>query len=123
MEGSMVPRALHLTPLLAVLVSVGVAAADENVEEIVITTQKREQALQDVPIAVSAYDESFLEQQRVQNVADLIKYTPGFSGYVLGANNPVIPVRGLNGNDFGIGGDSTLGLYVDDVFAGRKTAS
>src|SRR5262249_24721746 len=123
MEGSMASRARYLAPLFSLLAPTGTAlAADESVEEIVITTQKREQALQDVPLAVSAYDDKFLDQQRVQNVADLIKYTPGFSGYVLGANNPVIPVRGLNGNDFGIGGDSTLGLYIDDVFAGRKTA-
>jgi iron complex outermembrane receptor protein len=107
--------------------ALGVAMAQENAvdgdEEIVVTAQKRSQRIQSVPIAISAYGESFLADKKIDTVDDLIKYTPGMSGQALGPNNPRIPVRGISGNDFGTGSEATLGIYVDEVYAGRITGN
>lgn len=92
-------------------------------EEVIVTAQKRSQRLQSVPMAISAYGETFLEDRQVDTVDDLIKYTPGMSGQALGPNNPRIPVRGISGNDFGTGSEATLGIYVDEVYAGRITGN
>ena len=50
------------------------------IEEIIVTTQKREQSLQDVPVAVSAYNEDFLSQTGVKDFRDLVSMTPGLKG-------------------------------------------
>ena len=92
-------------------------------EEVVVTAQKRSQRLQSVPLAISAYNETFLEDRQVDTVDDLIKYTPGMSGQALGPNNPRIPVRGISSNDFGTGSEATLGIYVDEVYSGRITGN
>ena len=112
--------------LPAIVLSLGCSAAaqaQEEIEEVVVTAQKREQRLIDVPVAVSAFSKDFLKDYRVDSVDDLVRYTPGLTGYNYGVSNPIMVIRGLSGNDFGSGADATFGVYVNDVFTGRKTTS
>ena len=53
--------------------------ANENVglEEIIVTAQKREQSVQDVPIAVTAVSEETLQANRISTVNDLSSFAPG----------------------------------------------
>jgi iron complex outermembrane receptor protein len=116
-----------LATTTTMLFSAEAAAQDQpqgaRLEEIVVTAQKREQRSLDVPAAISAYSAEFIEDNRVETIDDLIKYTPGLTGTTYGASNPTIVIRGLSGNDFGSGADATFGVYVNEVFVGRKTAS
>jgi len=90
------------------------------IEEIVVTAQKREESLQDVPISVSAYSAEFLERARIQDVKDLIELTPGVSGRTKDSYIDYVSVRGIITNDFGIGGDPSVGIYKDGVYQGRN---
>ena len=45
-------------------------------EEIIVTAQKREQSIQDIPIAVSAFDKASIERQRIKKVTDISLYAP-----------------------------------------------
>jgi len=90
-----------------------------QIEEVIVTAQKREQSLQDVPLAISAFEGNFIKEAKVDNFKDVIKYTPGLSGFSQDSFVDSITVRGINTNDFGIGIDPAIGIYVDGVYQGR----
>lgn len=121
--------AIAVTSVLGANVAI---AAEANVEEkkakndyeVIVVTQKRVQTLQDVPVSVSAFGEDFLEDFNVTNAVDLAKYTPGLNG---GSENDSyidsIGIRGIVTSDYGIGGDASIGLYLDGVYQGRSGGS
>lgn len=98
-------------------------APQAGLEEIVVTAQKREQTLRDVPVSVSVIDDQFLERNRSATIADLVAFTPGVSGTTVAGTTPRIVVRGIGTEDFGVGSDPALGVYVDDVYLGRGVSS
>src|SRR5690606_12131428 len=70
-------RILFLGPSLFVLSSVTVVAAQPVViEEILITATKREQSLQDVPIAVTAFNANMLQRAGVSDIRELTQLSP-----------------------------------------------
>lgn len=93
----------------------------KNDYEVIVVTQKRVQTLKDVPVSVSAFGEDFLDDFNVTNAVDLAKYTPGLNG---GSDNDSyidsIGIRGITTADYGIGGDASIGLYLDGVYQGRS---
>ncbi len=70
-----------LTATLAVTTSMGVLAphAFAQIEEIVVTTRKREENLQDVPIVVTAFSAAQIERKGINDLADIAKYTSGLN--------------------------------------------
>jgi len=98
----------------------GAAGAQAAIEEIIVTTQKRAQALQDVPIAVSAFSESFMEQLNVKDARGLVDLTPGFNGRTDDGFIDALAIRGISTNDFGIGGDPSVAIFVDGMYEGRN---
>ena len=57
----------------------GEAAAQSQLEEVVVTARKREETLQSVPISVTAFTAESIERQGIRNVQDVAKFTPGLS--------------------------------------------
>lgn len=96
------------------------AAEDRVVEEIVVTAQYREQTIQDVPIAISAYSEESIRELNMEDMWDVLSLTPGFAGGSGGTWMNSISVRGIRTNDFGVGGDTSVGLFKDGVYQGRQ---
>jgi iron complex outermembrane receptor protein len=114
--------ALSATILAAALSSLPTVHAQGLViEEVVVTAQRREQSLQDVPIAVSAFTEDRLKESGINYVTDLMAYTPGLTGARQGVGVTQFAIRGVSSNSFGVGGDNSVGIFVDDVYAGRST--
>ncbi|NIB44705.1 TonB-dependent receptor [Pseudomaricurvus alkylphenolicus] len=99
--------------------------ADEGfaIEEIVVTAQRREQSLQDVPIAVSAFNQEFLKHAGVRSINDVVAYTPGLTGIDQGLSTPQYAIRGISSNSFGVGGEASVGVFVDDAYTGRITVA
>jgi iron complex outermembrane recepter protein len=92
-------------------------------EEIVVTAQKREQNLQDVPITLSAFDSDVVEQSGARDFAGLTTMTTGFS-YSGGSPAFASPyIRGIGTNVTSVGSDPSVGVYVDGVYASRKGGS
>lgn len=90
---------------------------------IVITSQLREQELQEVPASVAVLDQSTISKIRVLDYpADLVAHTPGLSGNLLSVDSR-LTIRGIGSDAFGIGLESSIGIFVDDVYAGRVTSS
>jgi iron complex outermembrane receptor protein len=125
-----VPAQVSLGAVALALISVPAAAQETaqeteeasatRVPEIVVTAQFREQALQDVPIAISAVNAEELEQRSVTSVLDVANSVPnvemssGGSGY--GAQTNQAFIRGLGQIDFLTAFEPRVGFYVDDVY-------
>ncbi|RYE40516.1 MAG: TonB-dependent receptor, partial [Hyphomicrobiales bacterium] len=94
--------------------------AGYGVDEIIVTAQKREQSIQDVPIAVSALGEDTLQVNRVQNTADLTGLAPGLVARKApgGLGSPSFSMRGRNANASVPSQDRQISMYVDGVYIG-----
>lgn len=87
--------------------------ADNDSSVIVVTAQKREQQLIDVPLAVQAISGEQLEDEGIKELNDLIESIPGASSVSRTAPGfETIQIRGISS---GTTGDATVGYYVDDV--------
>jgi len=85
-----------------------------TLEEIVVTSQRREEKLQDVPISISAYTQESLDLQGVRNIDDIARLTPGVSFTRTDQRNGQasnIAIRGISSS----AGASTTGIYIDDT--------
>jgi outer membrane receptor protein involved in Fe transport len=88
-------------------------ADDSNPGEIIVTAQKREQTLLEVPLAIQAISGKQLEEQGTKELNDLIESIPGASSVSRTAPGfETIQIRGIAS---GTTGDATVGYYVDDV--------
>ncbi|MFM5949835.1 MAG: TonB-dependent receptor [Novosphingobium sp.] len=102
-------------------------AADEGgLSEIVVTAQKREQNLQDVPIAISAIGAEKVSQLGISDSRDLSGMTPNVTITQGTTSNAaaVISIRGIPtpaSETFGL--DTSNGLYIDGIYIGRSGAS
>ncbi|MGH8203065.1 MAG: TonB-dependent receptor plug domain-containing protein, partial [Steroidobacteraceae bacterium] len=90
-----------------------------GLEEIVITAQKRQQSLQDVPLSVSAFTGDMLKDGRMADIRGIVDFTPGFSGKTEDGFTDALAMRGIATNDFGIGGDPSVAMFVDGIWSGR----
>ena len=101
------------------------SSAQAALEEIVVTAQKREESLQDTPIAVSAFTAMAIEDKGIDNISQVADYTPNMvfdttapvSGVSSGA---VVFIRGIGINDFALTTDPDVGLYIDGVYFSRS---
>ncbi|GGH00231.1 TonB-dependent receptor [Glycocaulis albus] len=99
----------------------GEPGAQRQLEVITVTAQQREQSLQDVPVAVSAFNQAQLENSGIQDIKDLIALAPGLM--VTSTQSETITtarVRGVGtvGDNFGL--ESSVGVYIDGVFRARN---
>lgn len=97
--------------------------ADIGAADIVVTAQRRSQRLQDVPVSISAVTSASIENSRVEDINQLSARVPGMSGQAGSTVQPRVVIRGISTGNFGIGGDSAIGVYLDDVFIGRSAGS
>lgn len=95
----------------------------DTLEEIIVSAQKREQSLQEVPITISAFDAEFLGDHGISDMQDLYLYTPGYVGQPTYDFIGLSTIRGIRSNDFGYGGDPAFGVFVDGFYQGRTGAS
>jgi iron complex outermembrane recepter protein len=101
-------------------------AADENVGEIIVTAQFRDQKLQDVPIAITAVDAALIESRSATSLADVTKAAPSVvlrpAASAFG-NSISASIRGLGQGDFNPALEPGVGLYIDDVYYPRLTGA
>jgi iron complex outermembrane recepter protein len=102
------------------LVSMAAYAADDStqLEEVIVTAQKRQQNLQDVGISVAALDGQKLRDQQVGTGPDLLLKIPNidvFSTYGAGSSANIV-IRGVGLNDFGDGHEAPVTTYVDEAY-------
>ncbi len=94
-----------------------------GLEEVIVTAQRREQTLQEVPITIQVVGNDLLNDIAAEDLGDLNGFVPGL---VISSDSPTQPrfaIRGISTGDFGVGTDSAVGIYVDGVYSSRTGAS
>jgi len=96
-------------------------AQAKKLEAVTVTARKREETLQDVPIAVSAFTSATLFKQNVQNLGDLQGKVPLLQVYAARGSNTTMTayIRGVGQADPTWGFDPGVGIYLDDVYMAR----
>lgn len=87
------------------------ADAETSPEEILVTAQRREQALADVPQSLSVIGGAVLDRQRATSFVDFASLVPGFTITQTNPGETRLILRGVNTGSVG----STVAVYVDDV--------
>jgi iron complex outermembrane receptor protein len=114
--------ALAIAPFAApVEAQAQTASATEGGDEIVVTARRREESLQDVPIAVSTFSAEQLDNIGAADITTLQQTTPNLTLQVArGSNSTLIAfIRGVGQQDPLWGFEPGVGLYIDDVYVAR----
>lgn len=92
------------------------ASSGAVVEELVVTAQKREEKLQDVPIAVTAFSTKKLEQQHITDFDSLIKFLPSVAYQSAAPGFSNVYMRGIasGGDGNHSGSQPSVGIYLDE---------
>ena len=100
------------------MIPAGAFAQGGGLEEIVVVAQKREQNIQDVPSAVTAFSAEQMRAQGIMETTDLMGTIPNVqvtSAY--GRTQPNFSIRGISvANEFSAATASPVGVYVDEVY-------
>jgi iron complex outermembrane recepter protein len=117
--------AMAIAASLGSLAAAGSAVAQETTvfEPVIVTAQKREQSIYEVPVAISAFTADTIEKQGISTLTDIGKFVPNlnvteFSAGHTSSANPFI--RGIGLQDHLITTDPGVGVYVDGVYLGRQ---
>ena len=98
----------------------------QQLEEIVVTAQKRAESLQDAPLAISAYSEESLENYGIADMSDLVLSTPTLNAYDFptSTSNVSLFLRGFGNTDSQtLTVDNPVGVYIDGVYIARTTGA
>lgn len=110
---------LLFASVLCGLFAVQETAAQTVLEEIIVTAQKREQNLRDVPISMSVLSGKDITALGMGHGMDIAKHTPGLNIVTTAGNSkPEVFLRGVGYNDFQSTAGSPIQIYNDGVIAG-----
>lgn len=102
-----------------------VAATDDsgNIDEMLVTAQKRTERNLDVPINITAYSGQFLEKMGISDFSTLSAYTPGLIVQEQSPNNPGFVIRGLTSDSGESNIEPRVSVYQDGVSISRSRGS
>ncbi len=95
------------------------AAEPSMIQELVVTAEKREQSLQDVPVAVSAFTDQRREMVGINSVQDLTNFTPGLA---YATNNDRIAMRGIGRFTNNRSSEGGVAMYNDGFYTSSVTS-
>lgn len=128
MQRSIFKNALMVSAaMLGATTAPNIAAAQSDsvgFEEIIVTAQRREQNLQDVPLAVTALNAAQIEQRFSRDLLDLGSIAPNLIiDPILGNGTAAISIRGIQLNDVEKSFDPPVGVYLDGVYLASTTGA
>ncbi|MCH9663621.1 MAG: TonB-dependent receptor [Gammaproteobacteria bacterium] len=111
--------------LAAIVTPLAMAAEGDEVasgvEEVIVTSQRREQKLVDVPIAVNVLSGEMIEEADIHDLEGIASRTPSLNFAPFSPGQNIITLRGASSNDDGAGTDNSVALFLDDVYLGRTS--
>lgn len=92
-----------------------------TLDKVTVTARKREETLQDVPVAVTAFTADSLDKLNVEDLADLDAHVPNLTIYAARGSSSTVTayIRGIGQSDPLWGVDPGVGIYLDDVYIAR----
>lgn len=117
--------AFILEPSVAAAQEADVASeeAPSDSVDIVVTAQRRQERVQDIPVAISAFGSEQLERTGVASLEGIAPRVPSFYFGSFGAARPQLYIRGIGTRSFDPGSESSVGVFADDVYLGRSSGS
>jgi iron complex outermembrane receptor protein len=96
-----------------------------GVDEVVVTAQRREERLQDVPISIAALNPQAMAAQLISDVSDLRGKVAGLSITSWAGSNAsnLVSIRGISGQPLPIGANQATAIYLDGVYLSRPDAA
>src|ERR1700689_3648588 len=102
--------------VVGVAFAAGAAAQQENksdqLQEIVVTAQKRESTVQATPISITAITGQDLQDRGITDISSIVQSVPGVSMRSSGPGQTELEMRGMTSSG---GNSSTVGFYLDDT--------
>ena len=122
MKTSLTVRNALIPLALALTASGSLPAQTEErqliLEEVLVTAQKREETLQEVPLSINVLDGSRIEDASIDKIEDLQNYVPNLQMSETGISTQIY-IRGIGtGNNQGF--EQSVGQYVDGIYYGRQ---
>ena len=116
------PKTLLATAVLAVLTA---ETAFAQLEEVIVTAERREASIQDTPISIEALTERDIQERGINNNLDLLNSVVGVQGYgsPAGGSSTAFVIRGIGDGQPQIDVDPAAGRYVDGVYIGKNQGS
>jgi len=112
--------ALTALPTLALAQANSSEDSDMLLEEVIVTAQKREQRLVDIPQSIQLLDQQMLVKTSIRDVSELITFVPGASeGLGVSAGSRRFQIRGI----YQESGTATVGYYLDEAPIDGDTAA
>lgn len=110
-----------LLTLAPVAVTAQDSEADDFLDEVVVTSRRREETLRDVPIAVTAFSADYLEEVGMPDIVGITQSTPNVTLEVSRATSSTLTafIRGVGQQDPVAGYEGGVGIYLDDVYLAR----
>ena len=111
--------------IIPLMFAFNATAQSSMLEEVVVTAQKKEETLQDAPIAITALTASTIEDLDIANVVDLAGMAPNVHIINTPSNNTAatIAIRGGSTTNPAITWEPTVGMYLDGVYLGKGQGS
>ena len=91
-----------------------------TLEEVIVTAQKREQSLSDVPIAIRAFSGNFVFENNIFELSEITERVPNVQ-HSESPFQPIVAVRGLGASGGNRGFESQVVLFSDGIYGGRPT--
>jgi iron complex outermembrane receptor protein len=95
------------------------SGSDDQLMEIIVTAQKRDQSLERVPLSIDVVGGTTLEQRQIDTVSDLSRVVPGFEFDRAPNEIPSLTFRGLGPQSGNVAFDNSIGMFVDGIFLGN----
>ncbi|HEY8350969.1 MAG TPA: TonB-dependent receptor, partial [Sphingomonadales bacterium] len=116
---------LMMAPVVAPLAHAQTAETQDNamrLEEIMVTAERREASLQTTPLAVSAIDPLIMERRQISDTRQIVYNVPNLTGNNNVGQQTAITffIRGIGTTESLAAVDTSVGVYVDDVYVARQ---
>lgn len=93
-------------------------------DQIIVTATKREQTLQDTPVAVTVTSADTIDKAKIIDIVDLQTVVPSLRiSNATRTSNSSFAIRGFGNGGNSVGGEPAVGLFIDGVFRSRTSAS
>lgn len=87
------------------------AGSSGELEEITVTATRKAESIQNVPVSVSAFDQTAITRAAISSIDDIARLTPGLDSQIGNTGQSIISIRGIYS---GVG-TATTGIYIDDT--------
>lgn len=94
-----------------------------GMDVVIVTAERRSEDVQEIPLALSAFGADDIQNFGVGSIENIAPRIPSFYFGSFGAARPQLYIRGIGTRSFDPGSESSVGVFVDDVYMGRTSGS